>query len=202
MEESETSFAKIEESDLERLALLSREDRDEFFSRQPRWQQLYANRLLCVALCQGAAVHYVDGVKDFDIWTFYAQHPDEAFSWRRVGRKDYWLFKARKESLPNACSPRSITPMANEDRPLAADPYAHQPDGAWKTERQQSDRQLLSQLFGMTEGEVYEGSKKFHGRERKFFEFLFAMRFVLRRLPEVADWRTLQLYDEPTDRTQ
>ncbi len=54
----------------------------------------------------------------------------------------------------------------------------------------------------MTETEVYEGSKKFHGRERKFFEFLFAMRFVLRRLPEVADWRTLQLYDEPTDRTQ
>jgi len=92
MEESERSFAKIEESDLERLALLSREDRDEFFSRQPRWQQLYANRLLCVTLCQVAAVHYVDGrygVKDFDIWTFYAQHPDEAFPWRRVGRKDY-----------------------------------------------------------------------------------------------------------------
>ncbi len=39
MEESERSFAKIEESDLERLALLSREDRDEFFSRQPHWQQ-------------------------------------------------------------------------------------------------------------------------------------------------------------------
>jgi len=35
MEESERSFAKIEESDLGRLALLSREDRDEFFSRQP-----------------------------------------------------------------------------------------------------------------------------------------------------------------------
>ncbi len=101
MEESERSFAKIEESDLERLALLSREDRDEFFSRQPRWQQLYANRLLCVALCQGAAVHYVDGrygVKDFDIWTFYAQHPDEAFPWRRVGRKDYGSSKLGKNS--------------------------------------------------------------------------------------------------------
>ncbi len=82
MEESERSFAKIEESDLERLAQLSREDRDEFFSRHRRWQHLYASRLLCVTLCQSAAVHYVDGrygAKDFDVWTFYAEHPDEAF---------------------------------------------------------------------------------------------------------------------------
>jgi hypothetical protein len=31
--------------------------------------------LVCVALCQGAALHFVDGengVKDFDVWTFYA----------------------------------------------------------------------------------------------------------------------------------
>src|SRR5206468_4095559 len=28
--------------------------------------------------CQGSALHYVDrenGVKDFDVWTFYAAHP-------------------------------------------------------------------------------------------------------------------------------
>ncbi len=92
--------------------------------------------------------------------------------------------------------------MANEDSPLAADPCAHQPDRAWKTERQQSDRRLLGQLFEMTEGEVYEGSKQFHGHERKFVECLFAMRFLSRRLPELADWPTLQLYGEPTDRTQ
>ena len=74
MEESGRSFAKIETSDLERLALLARQDREEFFSRYPRWQQLYSDRILCVALCQGAAVHYVNeenGVKDFDVWTFY-----------------------------------------------------------------------------------------------------------------------------------
>jgi hypothetical protein len=70
--------------------------------------------------------------------------------------------------------------MASGDKPLAADPYLHQPDGAWKTERQQSDRQLLSQLFAMAEDEVYEGSKQFLGRERELFEFLFAMRFLSR----------------------
>ena len=82
MEESERSFVKIETCDLERLALLSKEDREKFFSSYPRWQRLYADRILCIALCQGAALHYIDeknGVKDFDVWTFYAAHPDAPF---------------------------------------------------------------------------------------------------------------------------
>ena|SRR5260370_21237557 len=124
MEESERSFAKIEESGLESLAclaslaLLLREDRDEFFSRHPRWQQLYANRLLCVTLCQGAAVHYVDGrygVKDFDVWTFYAQHPDEAFPWRRVGRKDYGSSKFGKNPDDVGYVGRRVGPLGEID---------------------------------------------------------------------------------------
>lgn len=59
--------------------------------------------------------------------------------------------------------------MANGNKPLAADPYAHQTDGDWKIERLQDDRQLLSQVLGMTEGEIYEGSKKFIGSEQTFF---------------------------------
>ena len=34
------------------------------------------------ALCQGAALHYVDaknGVKDFDVWSFYTQRADGSF---------------------------------------------------------------------------------------------------------------------------
>jgi hypothetical protein len=92
MQESERSFTKIEVDDLERLAVFSKKDTDEFFSRHPRWQRLYADRVLCIALCQGAAVHYVNGkngVKDFDVWTFYAKHPDASFPWRRRGRKDF-----------------------------------------------------------------------------------------------------------------
>jgi len=33
-------------------------------------------------LCQGAALHYVNGkngVKDFGVWSFYAQHDDWPF---------------------------------------------------------------------------------------------------------------------------
>jgi hypothetical protein len=82
MEESVRPFIKIEASDLERLAVLCREDREEFFSRHPNWRGVYSDRIIGVALCQGAAVHYVNGengVKDFDVWTFYAGRPDATF---------------------------------------------------------------------------------------------------------------------------
>jgi hypothetical protein len=83
---SERSFEKIEKADLKRLLDLATEDRDEFFARHPGWKKLYSKRLLCTALCQGAAQHYVDGtngIKDFDVWTFYAEHPEAAYPYRR-----------------------------------------------------------------------------------------------------------------------
>ncbi len=46
----------------------------------------YAGRLLCRARCQGSTLHYVNewnGVKDFDVWSFYAEYDDD------------WLFTAR-----------------------------------------------------------------------------------------------------------
>ena len=35
-------------------------------------------QIIAVALCQGAALHYVNGsngIKDLDVWTFYAERP-------------------------------------------------------------------------------------------------------------------------------
>src|SRR5438067_4533869 len=48
------------------------------FSRSAHWAP-YRDRMLAVALCQGAALHYLDGrngVKDLDVWTFFAAVPD------------------------------------------------------------------------------------------------------------------------------
>jgi hypothetical protein len=42
--------------------------------------------------CQGAALHYVDGrngVKDFDVWSFYAQYEDWLFPARWRGTRDF-----------------------------------------------------------------------------------------------------------------
>lgn len=39
---------------------------------------VYRDRLLLIALCQGGALHYIDrtnGVKDLDVYSFYARHP-------------------------------------------------------------------------------------------------------------------------------
>ena len=48
--------------------------------------------MICVALCQGAALHYIDkknGVKDFDVWTFYRDHPKRPFPYRRNVPRDF-----------------------------------------------------------------------------------------------------------------
>jgi hypothetical protein len=66
------SFETINDEDLKKLASIAAEDRRHFLSRKPR----YTGDFLCSALCQGAALYFVDGkngVKDFDVWSFYAK---------------------------------------------------------------------------------------------------------------------------------
>ena len=82
----------IRRSDLQRLADIARSDREDFFQRYPRWSALYSQRLLCVALCQGAALHFVDGkngVKDFDVWSFFCEIPGQPIRRRRVVSRDF-----------------------------------------------------------------------------------------------------------------
>lgn len=88
------SYEKIRKQDLQRLAKIAREDREELFSRKPEIAKIYKNRIICVALCQGAALHYVDGengIKDFDVWTFYRQHPQRPFPYRRNVPRDFGI---------------------------------------------------------------------------------------------------------------
>ena len=86
------SYAKISKPDLKRLAAIARADNDDFFRRNPLVGRLYRSRLLCTALCQGAALHYVDGrngVKDFDVWSFFAEHPGMPYPPRRHATADF-----------------------------------------------------------------------------------------------------------------
>ena len=80
------SQAPITADDLAYLARIARLDRKAFFDRHPCYRVL-ADRVICVALCQGAALHFLDGrngAKDFDVWTFYAAHPDATYPPRRL----------------------------------------------------------------------------------------------------------------------
>jgi hypothetical protein len=88
---SDRSLAAITPDDLSRLAQIAREDRESFFARYSKYSVL-ADRLIAVALCQGAALHLLDGqtgVKDFDVWTFYAAHPKVTYPARRRATRDF-----------------------------------------------------------------------------------------------------------------
>ena len=74
----EYSLDRINGRDLARLAKLARQDIEDFFSRDPSMEKIHGKRVLCSALCQGAAIHrvlptYGYGIKDFDVWSFFSR---------------------------------------------------------------------------------------------------------------------------------
>ena len=90
--DTDRSLARIEVADLLRLATLAADAEAELFGRNPNGSGRYAGRLLGRALCQGAALHYLNGengVKDFDVWSFYAQYDDWPFPARWRGTRDF-----------------------------------------------------------------------------------------------------------------
>ena len=92
MKETARSLAHIERNDLLRLAELAAQAEAGLFARHPDGAGRYTGRLLCRALCQGAALHYLDGkngVKDFDVWSFYAALGDGPFPYRWRGTADF-----------------------------------------------------------------------------------------------------------------
>jgi hypothetical protein len=97
MKTSERSMEKITDEDLKKLASIAATDRGDFLSRRPQ----YTGVFLCSALCQGAALHFVDeknGVKDFDIWSFYAEEKGvPTFPPRRHVQVDFGESKFGKE---------------------------------------------------------------------------------------------------------
>ena len=86
------SYLSLEPEDLERLAQIAIRDREDFFERYPEWAEAYADRVLCVALCQGGAQHHIDGktgINDFDIYTFYRKNPRKRWYAKRLKAYDY-----------------------------------------------------------------------------------------------------------------
>lgn len=90
--DSERSFEAIRRTDLKRLARLARQERADFFGRHPEYALLYRKRVLCSALALDAALHFAHGrtgVRDFSVWTFYAEHPEAAFPHWHSERYDF-----------------------------------------------------------------------------------------------------------------
>jgi hypothetical protein len=77
----------------------------------------------------GAAVHYLDernGIKDFDVWSFYAARDDGPFPYRWRGTADYGLSKfGRYPDDPPSFAGRRVDLLGRSlDVPLDAQPAA------------------------------------------------------------------------------
>lgn len=88
------SLEVIGDADLARLADLAADDEADLFAPTPGTAGRHAGRLIARALCQGAALHYLDrcnGVKDFDAWSSYAALDDGGppYPYRRVVPADF-----------------------------------------------------------------------------------------------------------------
>ena len=123
------SLASINREDLLRLARIAAEVEAELFARKPQSAGRYAGRLLCRALCQGAALHYLDeskgvGVKDLDVWSFYAKREDGPFPYRWRGIADYGPSKfGRFPDDPRSFTGRHVDLLGRSlDVPLDAEP--------------------------------------------------------------------------------
>ena len=89
---SERSLVAIETHDLLRLSEIARKELQRYITRKLASRAAFASKILCVALCQGAAQHYVDnttGVKDFDVFTFLAADGARDFPPRLRRRYDF-----------------------------------------------------------------------------------------------------------------
>lgn len=95
----ERSFKRITKSDLVRLREIAKGDLKSLFTRFPETGRRYHDRLIAIALCQGAALHYLNGkngVKDFDVWSFFRAHKDKPFPYRRNASADFGISKFGK----------------------------------------------------------------------------------------------------------
>jgi hypothetical protein len=90
-EVSERSFEPIRAADLETIRALAVAALEAAFSKAPV-AALYRNRLLLLALCQGAAKHWLDashGLKDIDVWAFFQTGPRQPFPYRTIWNADF-----------------------------------------------------------------------------------------------------------------
>ena len=111
---------KLTAEHLNRLAGIAAHDREGLFQRCPHLA-VYRDRILAIALCQGGALHYVDGkngIKDLDVWTLYAAAESVAYPSRRQGKAEFgpselsgWSERVDLlgRSLPFAMGERPIT---------------------------------------------------------------------------------------------
>jgi hypothetical protein len=141
------SFLEIEPDDLARLAELAKADRREFFARHPGWAKLYADRHIATALCQGAALHFVRravGIQDFDVYSFFATHPERHWYAKRNKHVDFGDAKfGQSPNKPDFVGRR--VDLMGRDLAVAAGESPVESIRRWLRDRRTDSAKLLAQ---------------------------------------------------------
>jgi len=154
----ELSLARITKSDLRRLARIAADERDDFFARHPEWKLLYARRFLCTALCGRSASHFCygsAGIDEFDVWSFYAAHPEAPFPHQRHSYRDFGKPKFGRTAANDAyvgrrirLTGRSLASRPGDDSVVSLQRYL-------RSGRSPSARQLRRFAVVLIEPETY-----------------------------------------------
>ena len=89
------SYEPITLDDLRHLGRLALSTMENFIIRNRKYSNL-KDKLIAIALCQGAALHYLNktnGVKDFDVWFFFVHDGELEFPPRWIFQTDSKLTK-------------------------------------------------------------------------------------------------------------
>lgn len=108
------SYEKITKKDLKKLLSLAQKDNSSLKRRHPKYRQL---KQLAICLCQGGALHYVDGkngIRDFDVFTFYAEHPSIRYPVRRKVVADFGVSRHGKSLGREDLRGRSVDLMGRQ----------------------------------------------------------------------------------------
>jgi len=107
------SYHTLVKSDLRRLARLAEGQLNDFFVRHPEFALLYRKRLLCSAVADDAALHYLNGatgLEEFRLWWFFAEHPEAPFPFHVVDHADFGESKfGRAPHAPSGYVGRRVT---------------------------------------------------------------------------------------------
>jgi hypothetical protein len=111
------SREKLSDADIDRLLAIELHERERLYRESDIWRA-HRNRLLCVCLGQGTALHLIDrsGLNDFDVLTFFARSPSLA---PRRTRRDV----RNSPHTRDATSICSGTPSQRSARPIRLPRY-------------------------------------------------------------------------------
>ena len=157
----ERCFEPITRVDLKKLARIASAEREDFFGRHPEWAILYRKRMICAALCNDAALHFVNGSTGFDVfdvWTFYAEHPEAPFPSQTLAKADFGKSKfGRDTANPEAYQGRRVELRGRSLGCKSGDNPIEALQRYLRSGQTSSARQLRDKALVLSEPEDYRG---------------------------------------------